>query len=46
LLPGESNNKYLLKAYKKLYQSIRKNDKKNIIFFEPSVLDVFAGGFI
>ena len=27
ILPGANNNKYLLPAYKKLYQSIRKNDK-------------------
>ena len=45
MLPGESNNKYLLPAYKKIWESIRKIDKKTPVFFEPSVLDVFAGGF-
>ena len=46
LLPGESNNKYLLPAYKRIIASIRKLDKRTPIFFEPSILDVFAGGFI
>lgn len=46
LLPGEANNKYLLPAYRKLYTAIRKNDQNKLIFFEPSIFDVFAGGFI
>lgn len=46
LLPGQSNNKYLLPAYRRILQSIRKIDKKTPVFFEPSVIDVFAGGFI
>jgi hypothetical protein len=45
ILPGANNNKYLLPAYKKLYQSIRKNDKDRLVFFEPGIFDVFAGGF-
>jgi endoglycosylceramidase len=28
-----------------MYQSIRKNDKKNLLFFEPSTVDVFGGSF-
>lgn len=45
LMPGQANNKYLLPAYKRLYKAIRKNDPDNLIFFEPSIFDVFAGGF-
>jgi hypothetical protein len=44
-MPGEANNKYLLPAYRRIYQSIRKNDKRALLFFEPSVFDIFAGGF-
>lgn len=32
-------------AYKRLYNAIRKNDPDTLIFFEPSIFDVFAGGF-
>jgi len=46
LLPGQSNNKYLLPAYRKIVKAIRKHDKKTPIFFEPSIFDVFAGGFV
>ncbi len=45
LLPGEVNDKYLLPAYKRMYQAIRKNDKKNLLFFEPSTVDIFGGSF-
>lgn len=45
LQPGVSNNKYMLAAYKKIYQSIRSVDKKTTIFFEPSVLDFLSEGF-
>jgi aryl-phospho-beta-D-glucosidase BglC (GH1 family) len=45
LLPGSVNNKYLLPAYKRIYQAIRKNDKKGLIFFEPSTVDIFGGSF-
>lgn len=45
LQPGVSNNKYMLAAYKKIYQTIRKVDKNTIIFFEPSVLDFLSEGF-
>lgn len=45
LLPGQSNNKFLLPAYKKIYEGIRQYDPVNLIFYEPSVIDVFAGGF-
>jgi len=33
LLPGQSNNKYLLPAYRKIVKAIRKHDKKTPIFF-------------
>jgi hypothetical protein len=33
LLPGQSNNKYLLPAYRRLTKAIRKIDKKTPIFF-------------
>lgn len=33
LQPGVSNNKYMLSAYKKMYQTIRSVDPKTIIFF-------------
>ena len=45
LEPGVSNNKFLLPAYQKIYAGIRKHDKRNLVFFEPSVIDVFGGGF-
>jgi hypothetical protein len=45
LLPGAVNNKYLLSAYKRILQSIRKNDKRTPIFFEPSTVDIFGGSF-
>lgn len=45
LLPGEVNNKYLLPAYKRLFNSIRKFDKHTPIFFEPSTVDIFGGSF-
>lgn len=45
LIPGQSNNKYLLPAYKRLLKAIRKIDKRTPIFFEPSVIDAFGGGF-
>ena len=45
LLPGQSNNKFLLPAYKKIYAGIRKYDPVNLIFYEPSTVDVLAGGF-
>lgn len=44
-LPGQSNNKYLLPAYKKVYEAIRKYDPINLIFYQPSIFDVFGGGF-
>ena len=40
-----SNNKFLWPAYQKIYSSIRKYDKINLIYYEPSVIDVFGGGF-
>ena len=40
-----SNNKFLLPAYQKIYAAIRKHDPVNLVFFEPSVIDVFGGGF-
>jgi len=43
--PGVSNNKFLLGAYKKIYQSIRSIDQKTLIFFEPSILDFLSEGF-
>lgn len=43
--PGVSNNKYLLGAYKKIYQSIRSVDQNKLIFFEPSILDFLSEGF-
>lgn len=45
LLPGQSNNKFLYPAYKKVYEGIRKYDPINLIFYEPSIIDVFGGGF-
>lgn len=33
LQPGVSNNKYVLKAWKTIYQSIRKVDLNTLIFF-------------
>ena len=45
LQPGVSNNKYMLAAYKKIYQAIRTVDPNTIIFFEPSVLDFLSEGF-
>ena len=45
LLPGQVNDKYLLPAYKRLYSAIRKYDKHNPIFFEPSSLDLLGGSF-
>ena len=46
LLPGQVNDKYLLPAYKRIYQAIRKNDRKNLLFFEPSTVDIFGGSFL
>ena len=40
------NNKYLLPFYKKVYAKIREADKKNLIFFEPSIFDIFGMGFL
>jgi aryl-phospho-beta-D-glucosidase BglC (GH1 family) len=42
---GVSNNKYILAAYKRIYKTIRAVDPKTIVFFEPSILDVFSEGF-
>lgn len=33
LQPGVSNNKYMLSAYKRVYQAIRNVDANRIIFF-------------
>ena len=46
LLPGVSNNKFLLPFYKKVYKEIRKHDKDTMIFFEPCVGDLLSGGFL
>lgn len=45
IIPGQSNNKYLLPAYKKIYEAIRRYDPVNLIFYEPSTFDFFSGGF-
>jgi endoglycosylceramidase len=45
LLPGSVNDKYLLPAYKRIYQAIRKNDRRALLFFEPSTVDIFGGSF-
>jgi endoglycosylceramidase len=45
LWPGVSNNKFLLPFYKKMNKAIRSIDKDRLLFFEPSIFDVFAGGF-
>lgn len=44
-LPGVSNNKFLRPAYEKIYQAIRKVDKINLVFYEPSILDPIGAGF-
>lgn len=46
LWPGVSNNKFLLPFYKRVNKAIRSIDKQKLLFFEPSVVDVFAGGFV
>ena len=33
LQPGVSNNKHMLSAYKRIYQTIRKDDKNTLFFF-------------
>lgn len=33
IYPGRSNNKFLLPAYSKIYEGIRKFDKLNLIFY-------------
>lgn len=45
LWPGVSNNKYLLPFYKRVHKALRAVDKEKLFFFEPSVVDVFGGGF-
>jgi hypothetical protein len=45
LMPGRANNKFLLPAYTKIYEGIRKYDPLNLIFYEPSTTDIFGGGF-
>lgn len=40
------NNKFLLPFYKKVYTKIREADKNNLVFFEPSIFDVFGTGFL
>jgi endoglycosylceramidase len=45
LLPGAVNDKYLLPAYRRIYQAIRKNDRRALLFFEPSTVDIFGGSF-
>jgi hypothetical protein len=44
-MPGRANNKYLLPAYSRIYEGIRKYDPLNLIFYEPSVTDILGGGF-
>lgn len=45
LWPGVSNNKFLLPFYRRINKAIRAIDKEKLLFFEPSVVDVFGGGF-
>lgn len=45
LLPGQANNNYLLPAYKRIYNAIRKYDKHTPIYFQPSTVDLLGGGF-
>lgn len=45
VFPGQSNNKVLIHAYKRVYEAIRKYDPINLIFYEPSIFDFVGGGF-
>lgn len=45
ILPGQSNDKYLMPAYKTIYEAIRKYDPINLVFYEPSTFDALSGGF-
>jgi endoglycosylceramidase len=45
LLPGSVNDKFLLPAYRRIYQAIRNVDRRGLIFFEPSTVDIFGGSF-
>lgn len=45
LWPGVSNNKFLFPFYRKIHKAIRAIDDNKLFFFEPSVVDVFGGGF-
>jgi len=43
--PGYQNEKYLMPFYQAVNDAIREVDNDTILFYEPTVFDIFGGGF-